>query len=115
MGWGAVKWPSASVIQTTCVSARVSDSLEHRATDLHRHIAILALHTVSSVVARAALDGLDLRAWHEHQNVARLEPKILHAQMTGNVVAHLAERPAEIPPQFADAPLTAASKDSNPS
>src|SRR5256884_9255071 len=58
----------------------------------------LSLHDALpiSVVPRAALDGVDAGARHEPHEIARLEPEVLHPQVTGHVVAHLAERRLEV-------------------
>src|SRR5688572_17608076 len=78
------------------VGAAVGDAAHDRTADLHRNVAILALHSVSAVVPGAALDRLDLRLRHQHQHVARLQAQVLHAQMTGHVVADLAELAREV-------------------
>src|SRR5262245_3799440 len=44
------------------VGAGVADAPDHRLADLHRHVAILLLHAVGSVVPGTPLDRLDLRA-----------------------------------------------------
>jgi hypothetical protein len=50
----------------------------------------------SNTRTRAALDRFDRRARYELQQIARLEPRILHAQVTGDVATHLAQRLAEV-------------------
>ena len=52
-------------------------------------------------MARAALDRLDLRLRHQHQHVARLQSEVLHAQVTGHVIADLAELAREVGAQQA--------------
>src|SRR6266480_332523 len=78
------------------IGLRALDPLHHRASDAHRGGAKLALHAVGAVVPRAALDGVDAGARHEPHEIARLEPDVLHPQVTGHVVAHLAERRLEV-------------------
>src|SRR4051812_519267 len=78
------------------IRTAVDDATYDRAADLHRHVAELALHAVRAVVARAALDRLDLRLRHQHQQVARLQAEVLYAQVTRHVIADLAELAREI-------------------
>src|SRR5215831_15016904 len=76
-------------------------ALHHGAADADRGGAKARLHTISTVVTRAALDGIDAAAWNEPQQVTRLQSDVLHAQVTGHVIAHLAERHLEIRAQAA--------------
>src|SRR5579862_3778150 len=77
------------------------DTLCHRAADLRRGGPELALHAVGAVVPGAALDHLDGRARDQLECVAGLQPEILHAQMAGHVVGHLAEGLLEVGAQQA--------------
>src|SRR5690606_25212631 len=88
--------PGHRTIARVVVGVRIVDAPDDWTADLHRHVAILALHAVSAVVSRAALDRIDLGPGHEHQHVARLQAHVLDAGMTWNVVAHLAELVAEV-------------------
>src|SRR6185437_12119420 len=79
------------------------DALDHRAADLHGSGAEFLFHSVGAVVSGAALDRLDGGVGYQAQHVAGLEPYVLHAQMTGDVVGHLAERALEVGAQQARA------------
>src|SRR6185436_17326931 len=81
------------------IRTAIDDAAHDRAADLHRHVVVLALDAVGAVVPGAALDRLDLRLRHEHQHVTRLQPEILHAQVTRHVIADLAELAREVGPQ----------------
>src|SRR5215469_9410244 len=71
-------------------------ALYHWAADADRSLAKARLEGIGAVVPRAALDGLDGAAGDQSQQVARLQAEVLHAQVTGHVVAHLAERGLEV-------------------
>src|SRR6185437_4709424 len=77
------------------------DALDHRATDLHGSGAEFLFHAVGAVVPGAALDRLDGGLGDQAQHVAGLEPDVLHAQVTGDVVSDLAERALEVGAQEA--------------
>jgi hypothetical protein len=62
----------------------------HRPPYLDRRGTKFLLHGIRAVVSRAALDHLNVGIGHEAQYVARFEPDVLHTQVTGHVVAHLA-------------------------
>ena len=78
------------------IRPRRRNSAENGPSDLHRDVAVFFLDTVGAVVTRATLDRLDLGAGNEREHVACLETQVLHTQVTGDVVAHLAERLVEI-------------------
>src|SRR5882762_4631157 len=88
--------PRHGAVAGVMIGLRALDPLHHRAPDPDRSGAKLALHTVGAVMPRAALDGVEAGAWHEPHEIARLEPDVLHPQVTGDVVAHLAERYLEV-------------------
>src|ERR1700683_417553 len=85
-------WAVARIV----VRMSLLDLLLHWQADPDRGRALLLLDRVGAVVPRAARDYIERRTGHEVQNVARLQAHVLHAQVTGHVVAHLAERSLEI-------------------
>src|SRR3989337_1670269 len=90
--------PRHGAIAGIMIRARVAHATKHRTADLHRHVAKFFFDAISTVVARAALDRIDLRLWHQHQHVARLHAEILHPQVTGHVITDLAELVRELGP-----------------
>ena len=70
----------------------VAHQAEHRAADFHRLFKVLAFYAPGAVVPGAALDGRDLGLRHHLQQFAGLLTHVLHAQMAGNVIRHLAQR-----------------------
>src|SRR5512146_113060 len=77
------------------------DALDDRAADLHRCGAEFLLHAVGAVVSGAALDRLHGGVGDEAQHIPGLQADVLHAQVTGDVIAHLAERALEVGTQEA--------------
>src|SRR5690349_326638 len=74
------------------VRLAIAHPLKDRLADLHRVGEELLLDAPRSVVPRASLDGVDRRAWNSLEELARLLADVLHARMTGHVVADVAER-----------------------
>src|SRR5690606_3455427 len=72
------------------------DSLNDGPADFHRSGPKLLLDGVRAVVTGAPLDDFDRGVRNELEHVARLQADVLHAQVTGNVITHLAERGAEV-------------------
>src|SRR5260370_483243 len=93
--------PRHGAVTGVVIGLPALDPLHHRAPDSHRSGAKLALHAVGAVMPRAALDGIDTGAGHESHEIARLEADVLHPQVTGHVVAYLAERCLEVSAQQA--------------
>src|SRR5690242_16871614 len=79
-------------IRADVVGFELRHPAKHRLADLHRIAEELALHAPCAVMARAPLDGVDRRSGNGFERLARLLADLLHARMTRNVVAHLAER-----------------------
>src|SRR5689334_5671720 len=71
-------------------------ALEHGPADLHGVREVFALDAPCAVVARAALDGVDARVRNPLERLARLLARVLHARVTWDVIADLAERLLEI-------------------
>src|SRR6185503_21230102 len=88
--------PGDRAVRADEIGAALGHAAEHGEPDLHRRRIELALDAVSAVVAGAALDRLDLGAGNPFQRLARLLADVLHARVTGDVVADLAQRSAEI-------------------
>src|SRR5215813_5218757 len=76
-------------------------ALHHRAADPYRCLAKARLEAVRAVVAGAALDRLDGAAGDQPQQIARLQAEVLHTQVAGYVIAHLAECGLEVGTQQA--------------
>ena len=72
------------------------DLVEHGRADLHRQREVLGLHAPGPVVARALLDGQDLGAGDEREQVAGLEADVLHLEVAGDLVEHASGASLEI-------------------
>ena len=72
------------------------DTADHRPCDLLRNVMRFFLHSIRAVVTGATLDCMNFRFRNLLQLVTGFEANILHAQMTGDLVGHLAERRFEI-------------------
>src|SRR5205085_5541989 len=74
------------------IGLRLRHAPEHRTPDLHRIVVELALDAPGAVVTGAALDRRDRGSGNPLQRLARLLSHVLHAAVTRDVVADLAER-----------------------
>src|SRR5580658_8769184 len=63
----------------------------HGAANLHRGRAEFLLHGIGAVVTGTALDDVNRGVGHQPQHIAGLQADVLHPQVTGNMVADLAE------------------------
>ena len=68
----------------------------HRAADLDRQVVGLFAYAVGTIVARAALDGLNLDIWYQAQHITRLRSDILYPLMAGDVIRDLADAGLEV-------------------
>src|SRR5258706_1503984 len=78
------------------VGLAVSHLAKYRPPDFHRVFVVLGLHPPGSVVAGAALHGVERRPRYELQRLAGLLSHVLHARMTRYVVGNFAKGGFEV-------------------
>src|SRR5215471_1950232 len=76
------------------------DRIEQGLPDLHRQRKELLLHAPGAVVPGAIFERLELRTGNELQQVAGLEPDVLHLQMTGEVICDASRASLEVERQL---------------